>query len=333
MNPMVLVLLATYNGEPFLREQIDSILHQSYAPLRVLARDDGSRDGTVPILEEYERRFPERFAVLPKSEPSGAAKGNFLRLIEAALAQSESWDYLAFADQDDVWLPEKLDVSVAAMKRLAAQHTGETPLLVFTDLRVVDEQLQTIYASMWAEQRLHPENMQHFARVVAQNVVTGCTALINRPLAHRMRFMPPEAAMHDWWMAALASGFGDSAAVAMQTVLYRQHGSNVAGAVLGGPPVGVPKWHHHAARREQWETMERQAEALLRVHGAELAPAKRRVLEAFVRCETHPSRWVRGFTWLRYGFGAHGHLRPTLALLWYLWDRESAKVTDVQGPH
>jgi glycosyltransferase involved in cell wall biosynthesis len=336
MNPRVLVLLATYNGERFLREQIESILDpvmgQSYPWLRMMARDDGSQDGTAAILEEYARKFPDKFAVLPDCTPSGEAKWNFLRLIEAALAQEDSWDYLALADQDDVWQPDKMEVTVAAMQELAARHPVETPLLVFTDLRVVDERLETIYPSMWAQQRLHPQNVQHFERIMVQNVITGCTALINRPLASRMTLMPAEAAMHDWWMAMLAGGLGDSAAVQQQMVSYRQHASNVAGAVLKTPTTGLPKQRDHQTRRKHWEMIERQAEALLRIHGAELAPDKRRVLEALVRCETHPSRWMRAFTWLRYGLRPHTNLRVTLGLMWYLWDMDAAKATTAKPP-
>src|SRR5215467_3608829 len=91
------VLLATFNGERFLREQIDSVLAQDYPNLRVLARDDGSTDGTLDILREYQLRFPDRFRLLPIDQPAGSAKGNFLKLMQAASA-----NYLCFCDQDDV---------------------------------------------------------------------------------------------------------------------------------------------------------------------------------------------------------------------------------------
>ena len=103
------ILLATYNGARFLREQIDSILAQDYGNIRVLARDDGSSDGTVEILHQYAKRFPGRFRVMPSSAPTGSAKNNFLLLMKASTA-----DYVCFADQDDVWLPAK----VTAQNRL-----------------------------------------------------------------------------------------------------------------------------------------------------------------------------------------------------------------------
>jgi glycosyltransferase involved in cell wall biosynthesis len=318
-NGLVEVLLATYNGERFLREQIESIFAQSYRPLRIVARDDGSRDGTVAILEEYAARFPERFRVLPKSAPTGHAKWNFLRLMEAASAE-----YVAFADQDDVWLPEKISIEMKAMRELEERHAGE-PLLVFSDLTVVDEGLAVLSASMWERQGIDPENVHRFARILAQNVVTGCTALLNRPLLELALRMPEEATMHDWWIAVLACGFGAAGVVKEPTVLYRQHGGNVLGAVQEKPPMGVPQWRFHARRREQWEVGERQAEGILRVYGSELTPQKRALLEGMVRCETNPNRVVRAWTWLRNGYFLDGGWRANLAILWYLWDMKAGK--------
>src|SRR5271170_623792 len=102
--PAVEVLLATCNGERFLREQIDSILAQDYENIRILARDDGSTDSTVAILAEYGERFPGRFRVMPVQTPAGSAKGNFLLLMKESTA-----GHICFADQDDVWLRDKVD--------------------------------------------------------------------------------------------------------------------------------------------------------------------------------------------------------------------------------
>jgi len=318
----VQVLLATYNGEAYLREQIESILAQTM-PVRVLARDDGSRDGTVAILEEYAGRYPERFTLLPTGASTGSAKGNFLRLMEAATA-----GYVAFADQDDVWAREKIALEMSAMRGLEQKHGVGGPLLVFSDLTLVDEELKVLHESMWKQQGIDAANIHRFARIVAQNVATGCTELINRPLLQLAMKMPEDAFMHDWWIAMLASGFGASAVVSQPTVFYRQHSHNVLSAVLHERPGGVPQWRNHAQRREQWEMSVHQAEALWRVHGGDLTVKKRDVLAAFLRCETHPNRVVRVFTWLTQGFFLNGGLRANLAILWYLWDMKAAKQTD-----
>jgi glycosyltransferase involved in cell wall biosynthesis len=133
--PVVTILLATYNGERYLREQIDSLLAQTH-PVRVLARDDGSRDGTVSILRDYAERWPQRFALLEDDSGTGHAKWNFLRLTDTAV-QIPGIDYLAFADQDDVWMPEKIELEMKAMRQLEKRYGATVPLLVFSDLSVV----------------------------------------------------------------------------------------------------------------------------------------------------------------------------------------------------
>jgi hypothetical protein len=275
-------------------------------------------------LQEYARRYPERFTVLPTTAATGSAQQNFLRLIEAAVATSDA-EYFAFADQDDVWLPAKIELEMAAMRGLEHVTLAGRPMLVFSDLRIVDRNLQTLHDSMWAKIPLEPQNVRRLERLLVQNVVTGCTAVINRPMARLARQMPARAYMHDWWIALLANVFGAAAAVNEVTVLYRQHGNNVMGVTSGEAPRGVPRWRYHGPRKAQWEIRVRQAEAFVAVHGTEMPRQKRVVFERLVHCETQPNRIVRALTWLVGGFYLSGGLRPNLGMLWYLWDMAAAK--------
>ena len=309
------VLLATFNGERYLREQVESILAQEYAGLRVLARDDGSTDGTRAILEEYARTSVGRLTVLPESAPTGSAKGNFERLMEAS-----SGEYVCFADQDDVWVAGKVRRSMEAMLRLEGVHGRERPLLVFSDLRVVDDGLRVLHDSMWARAGIEPESIHRMERLLGQNVVTGCTALVNRRMLELARRMPDEALMHDAWIGLLAASMGAAAIVREQTVLYRQHERNVIGAAVQDESLRglAARARESGGRRmERWKS-ERQAEALLRVHGAEMAEGKREVLRAYLRSGRSRSRVERVGTTLRYGFLRKGLLRnlATLADLW-----------------
>jgi hypothetical protein len=318
--PEVQVLLATYNGERFLREQIDSIMRQTYAPVGILARDDGSSDGTVAILREYANGFPERFRVLEGSA-TGHAKWNFLCLLEASTAE-----YLAFADQDDVWAPDKIELEMKAMRGLEEIHGGNSSLLVFTDLSVVDQSLNILRPSFWACEGLRPENVRRLQRMLMQNVVTGCTVLINRPLAKLTQPMPASSHMHDWWIALLASAFGHAEFLATPTVLYRQHDQNVLGASgLVVQPQSMPKWRQHRGRRESWERNVGMAEALLQAHGGSLSKSQLKTVEALLQCERHPNRVVRVATWLMHGFFAPEEFRVNAGRLWYLWDMDAAK--------
>jgi hypothetical protein len=318
-NRAVQVLLGTFNGARFLAEQIDSILAQSYTPLTILARDDGSTDETRGILEEYAERFPERFRLLPQSQASGNAKFNFMELLKVAEAP-----YLAFADQDDLWLPEKIAVAMAAMERLEEAHGKGAPLLVFSDLRVVNDRLETLNPSFWASQHIRPEHIHSLRRLIMQNVVTGCTMLFNQPLRVASLPMPAGVFMHDWWMALVACTLGHSQYLSEPAILYRQHGGNVLGAPTPPPVTGIPKWRQHQERRKYWEMTVRQATALLEALGPKLSAQDRRLLEGYIRCEVSASRLVRTGTLIGNGFFVNG-LRSNLALLWYLWDMKRAK--------
>jgi glycosyltransferase involved in cell wall biosynthesis len=319
MPTTVEVLLATYDGARYLREQIDSILAQDDADLRVLARDDGSSDGTVAILNEYAERFPGRFRVMPAGPATGNAKDNFLLLMKAATAE-----YICFSDQDDVWLPDKVSTSRKAMEQLESKWepgsgTG-LPLLVFTDLRVVDDQLRTLHASFWAHEIIKPERIHLFAAVLAQNVVTGCTMMMNRPLLELALRMPEEAFMHDQWIALLACVMGKASVVKAQTVLYRQHDRNVIGVQqrIGSLSELTRRFRNTEVRLLQWKISQRQAGAFLRVHGDELSAENREVLRAYLRCGSSRSRLVRIYILIRFGFLRTGLLRK-LALFVDLW--------------
>ena len=322
--PEVEVLLGTYNGERFLREQVDSILGQSYPRVRVTARDDGSRDGTVAILEEYERRYPGSFRVERGGAPTGGAKGNFLELMRASTAE-----YVCFADQDDVWAAEKVQLCVEAMRAMEARHGRGMPMLVFTDLEVVDEGMQVLHESFWAQQGIEPERIGRLPCLLQQNVVTGCTAMLNRPLLRLSLRMPEEAFLHDRWIALLASCFGRATSLPERTVMYRQHGGNVVGA--GEARTGrLPRWRDHRRRRAQWEQSQRQAAGLLRVHGAELTDEQRRTVELFLEAGRRRSRVGRVMAMLRGGFFLTG-LKRNLDMLWYLWEMKTGERSGGEG--
>jgi len=215
------ILLSTYNGQKYIKEQLDSIFDQSYKNFRVIVRDDGSSDATLAIVKSYD------VEILESNENLGA-KMSFATLLEYALHSSNS-KYFMFADQDDVWHSDKIEKSVEAMKKLQKDTAKPLPLLVHSDLRVVDEKLNGIDNSFWHYSRIHPKYNQ-LNRLLMQNTVTGCTMLLNRELAHLALPIAPKAIMHDWWIAMVASAFGKIAYINESTIEYRQHGGNEIGA-------------------------------------------------------------------------------------------------------
>ena len=312
------ILLATFNGDRFLREQIESLIVQDYEYIRVLARDDGSSDRTVEILTEFATRLPDRFHILPTNGSTGGAKNNFLRLMEASTA-----NYVCFCDQDDVWLPNKVSKTKQAMELLESQWGIDVPLLVFSDLQLADDELKILHPSFWANMKIDPDCLKSLNKLLVRSVVTGYTALINRPLLELSLRMPDEASMHDRWIALLVSSMGKYNIVRAPTVLYRQHDRNVLGT-------GARKKARHLLERiwspvlirkhvMQWRASQKQASALLSLHAAELPAEKREIVLAYLRCEASRNRFTRIATFIRYRF-FYGSFLPNLLTMIHLWN-------------
>lgn len=222
---MVEILLATYNGEKYLEDQLESLLAQTFTEWVALIHDDGSRDRTLAILKQYCQRYPEKFLLIDDGICFGNARDNFAHLLQHSGA-----DYIMFCDQDDVWLPEKIAKTYDAMATLQKRYGQEMPLLVHTDLEVVDESLNTIAKSMFAYQGL-PTSINSLMQILAQNTVTGCTLMLNKAAVQVTLPVDQKALMHDWWAAAkVIQNQGKVELVQEALVLYRQHSSNAIGS-------------------------------------------------------------------------------------------------------
>lgn len=218
------ILMATCNGEKYLKPQLDSILRQSRENWRLIIRDDCSTDETVTIIKEYQQMRPEQIFLIQADKPSGSAQNNFFALMEYAAS-----DYIAFADQDDIWLNDKLELIYNKLKELEREYGTEIPLMVHTDLTVVDENLKPINSSLFAMQNMDAtgNNLNHF---IVQKCATGCTMMVNQALLNLVTQKPKHAVMHDMWLALIAAAFGKIGFIDKATILYRQHENNANGA-------------------------------------------------------------------------------------------------------
>ena len=229
----IAVLLSTYNGEKFLGEQLDSLLVQSHKNFILVVRDDGSRDRTISILESYAGDHPERIHLLSRDGVNMGASAGFAFLVDYVLKNKEllglKSTYMMFCDQDDTWFPEKIEKLLAAMLATEADNDSTLPIIVHSDLEVVSEQNTVIATSFVSYQGLEIER-NSFPNLVISNLVTGCTALINEPLAEKALPIPEKAIMHDWWLALVAAAFGKLVYLDIPLVHYRQHGNNAIGA-------------------------------------------------------------------------------------------------------
>ena len=201
--------------------------------MRLLVRDDGSTDATRSILADYAARQPQAVTVVDLQGPRLGPCGSFARLLEQSSAP-----YVMLCDQDDVWLPEKTAAMLGRMKELEGQLGGQTPLLVHSDLVVVDDALKTLHRSFWAYQRLDPVRGSALNRLLVENVVAGCGAMLNRALVLECLPIPTTAVMHDWWIALVTASRGRLEYIPQATVLYRQHAANRIGT--NGPELPGP---------------------------------------------------------------------------------------------
>lgn len=224
---MISILMSTYNGAAYIAEQLDSIIAQSVQDWELIVRDDGSTDGTQEILREYEKK-DVRIRVVDDTERRGAMRG-----FEWLLERYGVGEYVAFADQDDVWLQDKLNVCVDRMRQSEREYGSDTPIVVHTDLRVVDSTLNIVAKSFWEYTFIKPDVLNRRAKYLAIcNSVTGCTMLMNQ--AARSVSLPfgEKALMHDSAIAiSTMLNHGKVVPVYVQTMLYRQHGDNALGAV------------------------------------------------------------------------------------------------------
>ncbi|WP_322151482.1 glycosyltransferase family 2 protein [Paratractidigestivibacter sp.] len=223
-EPLIDILMATYNGERFVGDQIESIQAQTYQNWRLLVSDDCSADGTVDVVRRY-ATGDGRIRIVSEGVRHGGAKENFFAL----MAESDA-PYAMFCDQDDVWLPRKVEKSLAAVVELEARHGADVPLLVFCDMKVVDGQLNVVHESFERSSYFDPSRLA-LHQLIAHNIAAGCCMLFNRTLLLNCRRSTGNGAeMHDWWAMLVASAFGYIVYIAEPLSLYRQHGHNQVGA-------------------------------------------------------------------------------------------------------
>lgn len=291
----ICILLSTYNGSKYLKEQLDSIFFQSYKNFEVIVRDDGSNDTTAEILKSYDIKILDNYQNL-------GAKGSFFVLLEYTLQNSDA-EYFIFCDQDDVWHADKVEKTYQKMQELENIYGKDMPLLVHNDLTVVDEKLDIIAPSFWKYQHIDPSK-DSLNRLLLHNTVTGCTMMINRALAEKVKTVPQEAIMHDWWMAMIASAFGKIDYIDEPLMLYRQHSSNDTGAKHYGLSYFVKKFF----AKPILEKYINQSQVFLRRYDGDLDEYHKKMLEEFSAFDTL-SKWQKIRILFKYKILKNGLMR------------------------
>ena len=298
---LITVLLAVFNGEKYLKQQIDSLLRQTVTDIKIVIRDDGSRDRSPQIIDDYCNKYPEKISKLV-GEPTGSSKQNFAELLNKVDS-----DYIMFCDQDDVWLPEKAEKTLNIMREFEGENCA-TPVLVHSDLKVVDQDLNVISDSFFEFQRLNQDNIT-LPKLLVQNYVTGCTVMINRALKQACGKIPKECIMHDWWLALAAQLFGKIICIQEPTMLYRQHSGNQVGAKASyGIALIKRKLQTFGEVTKNYNATYTQAAALLKCYGEYLDKEKCEILRVYSKMQ-NMKKFKKIRTMQKYGFKKGTRLR------------------------
>lgn len=287
-DPRIDVVLSVHDGGPWLAPQIESIRAQTHGRWRLWIRDDGSTDGSGEVARDFADRDPRIRAHPSDGRQLGASRG-FGWLLERLPADA---GYVMCSDADDVWLPDKMTRSLAFMREAEARRPG--PVLVHSDLRVVDEELNVVDDSFWRFAGFDPEPAD-LSRLVVQNVATGPTLFMNEALVRRVAPIPEEAIHQDWWIALVAAAVGRLEVMREATVLYRQHaGQHVgargrSGAGLTTLPARLKEaWERRSHVRRFLGATAEQAGALLGRFADDLGPRERERLRAYAALPAEP---------------------------------------------
>ena len=274
------ILLSTYNGEQFLAEQIQSIQQQTVQDWKLLIRDDGSTDRTREIIREFVAQ-DSRIHWINENESKN------LGVIKSFhnLAQFEEADVYFFSDQDDVWLPQKLELSLAE----ARKYPAEMPLLVYMDLTVVNQDLEVLSSSMIRSQSGHANT--ELVQELTENTVTGGVAMVNHALIQLWN-QTEDILMHDWYLALLATAFGKLVYIDQPGELYRQHEHNVLGARTWSKR--IKKWLRPSLLfRMYWDLIKKSQQQAAFLLDMALSAEKRELVAAYVTILDQPmhERW------------------------------------------
>ena len=303
----IVVLLATYNGAAFLTQQIESLIQQTTKIFRIIVRDDGSNDETLLILHRYEKDFPLLFEV-----HSGAQLGfvgNFLELVKRT---PDDTGVAFFCDQDDVWFPNKITLTLEKM-------TSERPVAVFTRCLVTDSELNATGSSP-----LHRDFS--FGRAVCENIITGCTLAINSQVLGFLRSSHLRSAdilAHDWWVFLVASGLGEVRFVEHFTMHYRQHSLNSLGAGSKGLKEILRRVSQFKQGRWEQKRPWVMLEHFQELYGEQLIPENSTLLRRYLNPKG--SRFFLLFSVLRRKLIRKGFLNSLVLLLSVLFEQRQIK--------
>lgn len=266
----VCILMATYNGGKFLYDQIDSLLKQRGVEIKILVRDDGSKDNTLEILNEYQQKK----CLTWYSNGHKNVQGSFLDLCQHA----PNADFYAFCDQDDVWDEDKLFVATNALSKKVA----DKPLLYYCGQRLVDENLKLLSIHKISKKR------NDYTNFLISNIA-GCTAVFNKKLLDAVNCCNPQfILMHDSWIFKICLALGGEYIVDSEPhINYRQHGNNTVGLKNG-----IKNKLHQMMRYLNDFKIQKQIQCLYSNYAEKMTPEYKKLSEDICNYDKSLIQWL-----------------------------------------
>lgn len=306
----VAVIMAAYNGEKFIAEQIDSILDNSFTDIELHICDDGSTDRTEQIASVYVDKYPDKIHYHKNEKNLGVIRNFLYGLIYA------DCPYYMFSDQDDVWEKDKILHTLDKMKSEENSHMAaegrEIPIAVFGDAYMVDGELRSMNSTFQKLSNLTPADTG-LPHVLVENAVIGCTLMINRCLRNKLQTVPEQVRMHDHWIAIMAAALGRLVYLDEPLLKYRQHGNNTLGGASDISYATSNLGRIKKIKAGVWDSYY-QAGAFLDCFENELTEEQKSVLSYFADIPNH-NWFVRKYRILHGGFYKTGFIKNTALLL------------------
>lgn len=293
--------MAAYNGEKYIKQQIESIMKNTYENIHLTIYDDTKEKQTSAAMTDILNLMKEKYGdkiTYKKNEQNKGCTRNFLEGLQDSAAE-----YTMFSDQDDYWNKDKVELTLEKMKEMESKYGKDTPLVVFTDAIVVDSKLNLIHRSFHRSNHLNT-NRLGLAHLLMENKLIGCTMMMNQALKNKIIAIPENARVHDWWIALVAASFGRIGYLEESTILYRQHEDNV----IGNQEYGSYIKRRLASLKSQREVIYsnmKQAEEFLNIYHMFLTKEQKSVIGRFANLNKR-NWFYRRYAMYRYGYKKSG---------------------------
>lgn len=282
----VAICMGSYNGAQFIEEFLGSIVNQAYQNWMLFIRDDNSNDNTLACIKKYLDSCGDKIILIENLTPEERGVQKNYASILSWIKKHYDFQYFMFADQDDVWLEEKIEKTFSAMKK-AENGYNQGPVLVHTDLKVVDRDLCVLGESFFKYRSLDPDK-KDLRSLLVQNNITGCTMMWNKALNDLIDIGSKSVEIPDWWVTLTAAAFGRIVCVKEPTILYRQHGKNTVGAThVNSFGFIIKRLSNISHVKETLHKAVRQAQSFLASHEAHLDPEQKDILLRFATLYEH----------------------------------------------